>query len=177
MHLLMIRYCCCCNSSACMKRSSQKVNHFKFSDFHPISSRPASWMLYMRPLFAPLVSKRGAFCSPCYHLWHGFTFLLVPVFILSTVRRDDIYHIWGFKRWYEVSKILFPQQLRRIRPLSVPEQRPQVSIFLSFHFSVKREKEKTHNRHHSLLLQGGSTFSQVQQDSSVGGRRDMYLTP
>ena len=71
----------------------QKVNHFKFSDFHPISSRPASWMLYMRPLFAPLVSKRGAFCSPCYHLWHGFTFLLVPVFILSTVRRDDIYHI------------------------------------------------------------------------------------
>ena len=134
----------------------------------------STWGLCSRP-WSP--REVGAFCSPCYHLWHGFTFLLVPVFILSTVRRDDIYHIWGFKRWYEVSKILFPQQLRRICPLSVPEQRPQVSPFLCFHFSVKREKGKTHDRHHSLLLQGGSTFSQVQQDSPVGGRRDMYLTP
>ena len=78
----------------------------------------STWGLCSRP-WSP--REVGAFCSPCYHLWHGFTFLLVPVFILSTVRRDDIYHIWGFKRWYEVSKILFPQQLRRIRPLSVPE--------------------------------------------------------
>ena len=159
-----------------MKTGKWIISNFQiFIQFPPGPPAGCStWGLCSRP-WSP--REVGAFCSPCYHLWHGFTFLLVPVFILSTVRRDDIYHIWGFKRWYEVSKILFPKQLRRIRPLSVPEQRPQVSTFLSFHFSVKREKGKTHNRHHSLLLQGGSTFSQVQQDSSVGGRRDMYLTP
>ena len=114
------------------------MNHFKFSDFHPISSRPASWMLYMRPLFAPLVSKRGAFCSPWYILWHGFTFSL---HILTPFRRDGIsYEVskddMRFQRYFFLSNcVVFAHFLSLNRDRRYP-------LFFVFIFLLKEKKGK-----------------------------------
>ena len=122
----------------------EKVNHFKFSDFHPISSRPASWMLYMRPLFAPLVSKRGR----CFFVLRVIIFGMVSLFylflflycqlleemtyIIYEVSKDDM----RFQRYFFLSNcVVFAHFLSLNRDRRYP-------LFFVFIFLLKEKKGK-----------------------------------
>ena len=126
------------------ERKKQKVNHFKFSDFHPISSRPASWMLYMRPLFAPLVSKRGR-CFlfsvlsslAWFHFFYLFLFLYCQLldemtYIIYEVSKDDM----RFQRYFFLSNcVVFAHFLSLNRDRRYPH-------FFLFIFLLKEKKGK-----------------------------------